>query len=166
MKNKKYLLLGFDLKIKMHELASVDLCIWKQNKDSIEALYLQGGEDNFFQLLSANLDIVEKITGKETIAMAVLIDKAFLHIVEDKFGKYDYQFITLESLLDRKWFIQGIDIVDIDGLFSFFGMDVRYERTELLSNDDKVNDYVELANKLIPEHSPFLPCMILTYQKI
>lgn len=165
MKKNDYVLLGFDLKISNYDLASIDVFIWEQDENNIELLLSSGGMENIFQLLSGDLHLVEEITSKGTIAVAVMCNIKYLPILEGKFGKYNYSNISWKTLLDQEWLFRGFDIVDIDGMFSFFGMFTEFECSKLLTLDDDLEAYVKLANTMVPEHVPFLPLAIFTYQK-
>ncbi|MHC5224538.1 hypothetical protein [Ignatzschineria sp. LJL83] len=167
MDSKNYRLLGFELKLAEDVLPSVDCCIWDDDEIGTEKLCALGAQRNMVQLMDSEWDLIENSTKEGSVAMAVLIDMKYLpmlRILDSQYALSPYPEIDFDALLARSWEFRGFDIVDVDGLFSIFDMLPSFRRQELLSVEDDLDHYVELANTAVPSHSPFAPLAIFTYQ--
>lgn len=155
--------IGYDIRVAPDEISlqSADANIWEQDIEAYgKARLLLGIEENFFQLLNPLSEVVlNKLchlvnkSDKRIVLILLAIENSAYMSVKNKVP-------SLEPVLvnNISFSFIGSDICDIDGFFSVFDMRRDYfHRDKLLDEKETKNaiTLINLANKLIPSHSPF-----------
>lgn len=154
-----YVLLGFDLRVPNPRIYTTDACAWEQDHDSYQSLLAQGYNESIVQLLDCPVEAIEKAYCSKTNVIAIAVAPSSLGLVNETFGwPVMTNSLPIRDLLARKWIFKGIDVADVNGFFSVFGIgsiNPKIPFDELFADESSANACAELAGTLYPSHTPF-----------
>ena len=150
---------GLDVRTRRWDLyPSADATVWEQD----EALYdiakknFQFFENDFQLLHNDNPQSIVDFARSIEAGSGVLV---MFEIFESTYESYAPTNPTLSLPSDMKWETLGLDVCDINGLFSFIYMDLRLgSKKELFPENELLNAFIlsEAGNIIVPTHSPFV----------
>lgn len=154
-----YVLLGFDLRVPRNSIYTTDACVWEQAADSYQNILAQGYSENIVQLLDCPVAIIEQAGNSSAIAIAIAVSPSSLELVKATFGwPVLANSLGIHDLLARNWVFKGIDVADVNGFFSVFGIDSENPKLpvkDLFLDEPAAKACAKLAEALYPSHAPF-----------
>ena len=154
-----YVLLGFDLRVPSPAIHTTDACIWGQADDAYQTVLAQGYSENIVQLLDCPVVIMEQASNSAATAIAIAVSPSSLELVKATFGWPVTEYsLCIHDLIARNWAFKGIDVADINGFFSVFGIDSENPKLpfkDLFLDESDAKACAKLAEELYPSHAPF-----------
>lgn len=154
-----YVLLGYDLRVPSTTIYTTDACLWEQADDAYQNVLAQGYSENIVQLLDCPVVTIEQASNSAAVAIAIAVSPSSLELVEATFGWPVLEnSLGIHDLIARNWVFKGIDVADVNGFFSVFGIDSENPKLpvkDLFLNESDAKDCAKLAEALYPSHAPF-----------
>jgi hypothetical protein len=154
-----YILLGYDLRVPSTAIYTTDACIWEQAEDAYQNVLAQGYSENIVQLLDCPVATIEQAGNSAAIAIAIAVLPSSLDLVKAIFGWPVLEnSLGIHDLIARNWAFKGIDVADVNGFFSVFGIDSENPKLpvkDLFLNESDAKGCAKLAEALYPSHAPF-----------
>ena len=154
-----YVLLGFDLRVPSTAIYTTDACFWEQADDAYQTVLAQGYSENIVQLLDCPVAIMEQASSSAATAIAIAVSPSSLELVKATFGwPVTESSLCVHDLIARNWAFKGIDVADVNGFLSVFGIDSENHKLPvkgLFLDESDANACAKLAEALYPSHAPF-----------
>lgn len=156
----KFVSAGLDVrKYPFDSFPSADATVWEQDEALYERAQTKFGlHENFLQLLhSGNEDDIRALAASFSTRLGATL--LSIELLQPTLAAYSPSHPKLHLPADLAWETLGLDVCDINGLFSFLSMDVDENTRKSLFREDQLLDAFalsEVANVRVPAHRPFI----------
>ncbi len=167
--NNHTVLLGFEAKeATSPRIATVDAFVWPKDEARSNALILGGAIETALELLMCEAKPAEAAGSPILALLASSADLPnWLQVGEG--SRWAVPPFAASTLVDRGWKYLGINLVEIDGLFSVHGIDGLAARLSISTHQllqVSINEAMVIATRasaLVLDHAPFVPIQVFCF---